>query len=58
MNWSQIAQNWNGEVTKLYNCTINGLESAADKGDVKATQTGCQLPSVKPRKLRGAGVIP
>ena len=53
MNWNQIAENWNGQVTKLYNWTINRLETAADKGNVKATQTDYQLPSVKPRKYAG-----
>ncbi len=50
MNWNQIAENWNGQVTKLYNWTINRLESTADKDDVKTTQTDCRLPSFKPRK--------
>ena len=53
MNLSQIAENWNGQVAKLYDWTINRLESAADKGDVKATQTDCRLPSVKARKHAG-----
>ncbi len=53
MTLNQIAENWNGQVTKLYNWTINRLESAADKGDVKATQTDYQLPSFKPRKYAG-----
>ncbi|MGA3116185.1 MAG: hypothetical protein ABSF90_17330 [Syntrophobacteraceae bacterium] len=50
MNLHKMAENWNGQVAKLCNWTINRLESAADKGDVKATQTECQQPSVKPRK--------
>jgi hypothetical protein len=53
MNWNQIAENWNGQVTKLCNWTIDRLESAADKGGVKATQTDCQQPSVKPCKYAG-----
>jgi hypothetical protein len=53
MNWNQIAENWNGRVTKLYNWTINRLESAADNGDVKATPTYCQLASVKLSKHAG-----
>lgn len=35
MSWSQIADNWNGEVAKLYNRTIKRLESAAGKCDEK-----------------------
>jgi hypothetical protein len=50
MNCHQLIENWNGQVTKLCNWTINRLESAADKGDVKATQTDWRLPSVKPSK--------
>ena len=50
MSWDQIAENWNGQVGKLINWTINRLASAPDKGDVKAMQTGCQLLSVKARK--------
>jgi len=50
MNLHQIAENWNGQVAKLCNWTINRLESVADKGDVKGTQIYCELPSVKPRK--------
>jgi hypothetical protein len=53
MSWNQIAENWNEQVTKLFNWTINRLESAAGKGDVKATQTDCQLPSVIPHKYAG-----
>jgi hypothetical protein len=53
MNWNQIAENWNGQVAKLCKWTINRLESSADNDDVKATQTFCQLPSVKPRKHAG-----
>ena len=53
MNCHQLIENWNGQVTKLCNWTINELESAADKGGVKATQTDCQLPSVKPFKYAG-----
>ncbi|MDR3567453.1 MAG: hypothetical protein P4L43_05425 [Syntrophobacteraceae bacterium] len=48
MSWNQIAENWNGQVTKLYNWTINRLESAADKSDVKKSQTDYPQPSVKP----------
>jgi hypothetical protein len=57
MNWIQIAENWNGQVTKLYNWTIKRLESDADKSDVKATHTNYQLPSVNPPQVRWAGVI-
>ena len=39
MNLSQIAENWNEQVTRLFNWTINRLESAAGKDDVKAAQT-------------------
>jgi hypothetical protein len=53
MKWNQIAENWNGRVTKLCNWTIDRLESPYNKGDVKTTQTGCQLPSVKPRSHAG-----
>ena len=53
MNLNQIAEDWNEQVGKLYDWTINRLVSAADKGDVKTTQTDCQLPSVKPRKYAG-----
>jgi hypothetical protein len=53
MSWNQIAENWNGQVTKLFNWTINRLESAADKTDVRTTQTHCQLPSVKLHKHAG-----
>jgi len=53
MNLNQMAENWNEQVGKLYNWTIKQLESAADKGDVKAMQTDCQLTSVKPRKYTG-----
>ena len=58
MSWNQIAENWNGQVAKLCNWTIKRLESAADKGDVKAMQTDCQLPSVKACKHAGAGETP
>ncbi len=56
MNLNQMAENWNAQVTKLYNWTINRLESAADNGDVKATQT---LPATVSQTLQvgGAGVI-
>ncbi len=50
MNLHKMAENWNGQVTKLCNWTIDQLESAAGKGDVQTTQTECQQPSVKPRK--------
>ena len=50
MNWNQIAKNWNGQVTQLYNRTINRLQTAVDKCDVKATQADYQLPSFKPRR--------
>jgi hypothetical protein len=53
MSWDQIAENWNGQVGRLYNWTINRLASAAEKGDVKAMQTDCHLPSVKARKHAG-----
>jgi hypothetical protein len=53
MNWIQIAENWNAQVTKLCNWTIDRLESAADKVGVKAAQTDSQLTSVKPCKYAG-----
>jgi hypothetical protein len=49
MNLNQMAENWNEQVGKLYDWTINRLVSAADKGDVKAMRTDCRLPSVKAR---------
>ena len=53
MNLHQMAEDWNGQVTKLCNWTIDRLESPSDKGDVKATQKDYQLTSVKPRKYAG-----
>ncbi len=53
MNLHQMAENWNGQVAKLCNWTIDRLERAADNSDVKTTQTDCQLPSVKPRQYAG-----
>ena len=53
MRWNQIAENWNGQVTKFYNWAINRLESAADKDNLKAMQTYYQLPLVKLRKYAG-----
>ena len=53
MNLHQMAENWNEQVTKLCNWTIDRLESPADKGDLKTTQTACQLSSVKPRRYTG-----
>jgi hypothetical protein len=45
--FAQMAENWNEQVTKLFNWSINRLQAAADKSNVKATQTDFQLPSVK-----------
>jgi len=53
MNLAQIAENWNGQVTKLFNWAINRLESAAGKHDVKATQTDYQRLSAKACKYAG-----
>lgn len=53
MNLSQIADNWNGQVTKLYNWTINRLESAADRSDVQTIQPDYEPASVKPRESAG-----
>ena len=53
MNLSQIAENWNEQVTRLFNWTINRLESAAGKDDVKATQTDYQMLSAKACKYAG-----
>ncbi len=53
MNCHQFIENWNGQVAKLCNRTINRLESSFGKGDVKATQTDYRLPSVKARKHAG-----
>jgi|GEM_PF-2580447 hypothetical protein len=53
MRWNQIAEDWNGQVTKLCNWTINRFENTADEGDVKAARTDCRLPSVKIRKYAG-----
>jgi hypothetical protein len=53
MSWNQMAESWNEQVGKLYDWTINRLESSSDKGDVKAMQTDCQLPPVKARKHAG-----
>ncbi|MDR3553480.1 MAG: hypothetical protein P4L55_01870 [Syntrophobacteraceae bacterium] len=53
MNWSQIAENWNGQLTKLYDWTINRLASSADKSDVKTTQTDYPPASVTPRNYTG-----
>jgi hypothetical protein len=49
MGLNRIAENWNGQVGKLFNWTINRLASVADKGDVKAIR----LPSVKTSKHAG-----
>jgi hypothetical protein len=57
MSWNQIAENWNGQVTKLYNWAIKRLASPADKNDVKAAQTDCQLPLVKPRRYAGQETV-
>ncbi len=46
MSLNQIAENWNGQVGRLFNWTINRLANAADKNDVKAIQ----LPSIKINK--------
>jgi hypothetical protein len=53
MNCHQLIGNWNGQVAKLCNWTINRLERAADKDNEKATRTDSQLPSVKARKHAG-----
>jgi hypothetical protein len=53
VNCHQLIGNWNGQVAKLCNWAIDRLESVADKGDVKATLTDCQLPSVKAREHAG-----
>ena len=53
MNLAQIAENWNGQVTKLFNWTINRLENAAHNDDLKATQTDYQLLSVKEGRRAG-----
>ena len=46
MRWGQIAENWNGQVGKLYNWSIKRLAGAADRTD-------CRLPSIKARKHAG-----
>ncbi len=53
MKLGQIAENWNGQVTKLYNWTIRRLEGAADEVDEKTTPTDYQQASVKPRRYAG-----
>jgi hypothetical protein len=53
MNLAQIAENWNGQVTKLFNWSINRLQTTADKSNVKATRTDYRLPSVKERRQAG-----
>ena len=53
MNLAQIAENWNGQVTKLFNWTINRLEGAAGKHDVKTAQTDYQVLSAKVCKCAG-----
>jgi predicted deacetylase len=53
MNCHQLIENWNEQVARFCNRTIGRLESAADKGDVKATQTDYRLRSVKARKHAG-----
>ena len=55
MNLNQMAENWNGLVTKLCNWTINRLESVADKGDVKSTQTRLSAAISQTPQVRGAG---
>jgi len=39
MNCHQLIGNWNGQVARLCNWTINRLESTVDKGDLKTTTT-------------------
>jgi hypothetical protein len=53
MSCHQLIEKWNGRVAKLCNSAINRLENAEGKGDVKATQTDSQLPSVKPCTFAG-----
>ena len=45
--FAQIAENWNEQVTKLFNWSINRLQGTADISNVKATQVDYKLPSVK-----------
>ena len=50
MKLGRIAENWNGQVTRLYNWTIKRLESAADEGDEKTAPVDYQQASVNPRR--------
>jgi hypothetical protein len=58
--FAQIADNWNGQVTKLFNWSINRLQTTAVESDVKATQTDCKPPSFKPGgyMCSANGIIP
>ena len=54
MHLAQIAENWNGQVTKLFNWAISRLQSA-DKSNVEATQTNCQMLSAESCNYAGQG---
>lgn len=60
--FAQVADNWNGQVTKLFNWSINRLQTAAVESNVKATQADYELPPVKPGEYvcsaNGAGPLP
>ena len=57
MTLHQIAENWNGQVTKLCNWTINRFESAADKDYVMTARTGSHRATVKPRDCAETAVL-
>jgi hypothetical protein len=45
--FAQIAENWNEQVTKLFNWSINRLQTAAEKSNGGAAQTDYEMPSVQ-----------
>jgi hypothetical protein len=51
--FTQIAENWNEQVTKLFNWSINRLQATADKSNVKATQVDYELLSIEEGRRAG-----
>ena len=51
--FAQVAENWNEQVTKLFNWSIDRLQAAAEKSNVKEAQADYELPSVKERRRAG-----
>ena len=45
--FAQIAENWNEQVTKLFNWSINRLQTAAEKSNGGATRKDYQLSLAK-----------